>query len=162
MSRPSNTWVRRQHRYLGGDAYQRLGDPAKANGYYRKALSIQVEIESDTLGSAASFDMRLGNLQRAYDYYLQSGSSTGLALVGLRLGEQYFQQNELDSARAIVERSRNLFLKSGSREGEAKANMELAKILIAKKQLPSAGKLLKDATESQRRVINLWALLWVS
>ncbi|MFZ2905792.1 MAG: hypothetical protein WAZ98_06290, partial [Cyclobacteriaceae bacterium] len=141
-----------------GDGYQRLGDPDKANIYYRKALSIQLEIESDTLGSAASFNMRLGNLQKAYDYYLQSGSHTGVALVGLRLGEQYFQRQELDSAGAIVEQSKNIFIKTGSREGEAKSNIELAKILIRKNQRSTARQLLNEAAKLTAQADLKWQI----
>jgi len=128
-----------------GDGYQRLGDKIRANFYYRKALSVQAEMEGDSLSFTPSLNMRFGDAHKAYDYHLQSGSTTGLALVSLRLGEQYFQKNELDSSFQMYEQAKKSFTKSGSVEGIAKASLELAKVCIIKKLFAEADELLRES-----------------
>ena len=128
-----------------GDGYQRLGDQVRANFYYRKAMSVQAGMESDTLGFAPSLNLRLGDVQKAYDYYLQAGSATGLALVSLRLGEYYYQKNVLDSAASMYEQAKTSFSNTGSKEGVAKANIELAKVLIQMSEFSTAEELLNES-----------------
>lgn len=129
-----------------GDAYQQLGDQSKANDYYQKALRIQTEIQSDTVGAVMpSLNLRLGDIQKAYDHYMQSGSSVGGALVCLRLGEMQFQKKDSDSARIMFLKAKSLFEKSGSVEGINKANVELSKVYTKAKDYAQAKTLLVQA-----------------
>ena len=126
-----------------GDAYQQLGDQAKANDYYQKALHVQTEMQGDTLGAVMpSLNLRLGDIQKAYDHYMQSGSSVGGALVCLRLGEMQFQKSDFDSARTMFLRAKSLFERSGSVEGINKANVELSKVYTKSKDYAVAKTLL--------------------
>jgi CHAT domain-containing protein len=130
-----------------GDAYQQLGDQVKANDYYQKALSIQAT--SDTLGARMpSLRLRLGDVQMAYDHYMQSGSTIGGALVCLRLGDLQYQKSNMDSAKAMFQMGKSLFEKSGSIEGINKANIGLSKVHVRNKDYDPAIGLLRQAEET--------------
>jgi CHAT domain-containing protein/Flp pilus assembly protein TadD len=128
-----------------GDGYQRMGDKGKANFYYRKAMTFQKEMAGDTVGFVPSLDLRVGNAKKVYDYYLTSGSTTGLASVSLRLGEQYFQKGDMDSALFMYDQAKIAFSKSGSVEGISTSSFESAKIYIAKNQFAEAEKFLHQS-----------------
>ncbi|MEX1240713.1 MAG: CHAT domain-containing protein [Cyclobacteriaceae bacterium] len=121
-----------------GDAYQKLGDPKKAEFLYQKAMSVKMDMDADTLGFIPASNMRFADAEKAYHYYTRSGAIMGTALVSLRLGELRSQEGDLDSALTMFSKAHNAFAKAGSKEGMAKANLELAKIHGRKKNYKPA------------------------
>ncbi|MEX2232125.1 MAG: CHAT domain-containing protein [Cyclobacteriaceae bacterium] len=128
-----------------GDAYQKLGDPVKAEYFYQKAISIKLNMDADTLGFIPSANMRFADAQKAYHYYSKSGATMGTALVSLRLGELRAQNTHLDSALIMFSTAYEAFKKAGSNEGMAKADLEMAKIYSRKKNYSLATKHLAKA-----------------
>jgi CHAT domain-containing protein/Tfp pilus assembly protein PilF len=133
-----------------GDAYLQLGDNEKANDYYKKAFLIKSEMQQgDTLGFAApGLDLRMGNIQKAYDHYMQSNTLIGGALVCLRIGEMQYADDNFDSAMVMYEQAKQLFAKSGSIEGVNTSMTELAKVHIRLREFNLAGSLLKAVAQS--------------
>ena len=129
-----------------GDAYQKLGDPEKAEYFYQKAITVKMDMDADTLAFIPSGSMRFAEAERAYHHYRSSGVTLGTALVGLRLGELREQNNDLDSAMIMFTSALDAFQKSGSNEGIAKANLELAELYIRKKNYENAKKHLRQAS----------------
>lgn len=128
-----------------GDAYQKLGDPAQAEYFYQKAMSLKVHMDADTLGFVPSSNMRFAEAQRAFDYYARSGATLGMALVSLRLGELRLQRNEVDSAALMFDAALEGFRKADSKEGMAKVLMELSSIALRKNEPGTALRNLEEA-----------------
>ena len=141
-----------------GDGYQRMGDQSKANFYYRKAAAIQEEQKGDTLSSSQLLNLRMGDIQKAYNYYQQSGSSIGMAAVNLRLGEQYVQKNKLDSSLYFFEQAKSSYAKTGSVEGLSKACLELGKVYITMQQFEPAKKLLNESFQQTKQPDFQWQI----
>lgn len=113
-----------------GDVYQKLGDQKKASYYYQKAL--ELEAAGDASSFAPSLKMRMGDSHGALDYYSRSGPSLGKALVSLRLGQMYLQENKADSAESFFMQSLNYFEKVENKEGLANTKFQLAKVYFLK------------------------------
>jgi CHAT domain-containing protein/Tfp pilus assembly protein PilF len=130
-----------------GDAYQKLGDPGKAEYFYQKAISVKLLMDADTLGFIPAANMRFAEAEKAYLYYTRSGATIGAALVSLRLGELRAQNDQPDSALIMFSTARQAFEKAGSKEGMAKADLEIAKIYVRKKNYALASQHLVRASE---------------
>jgi CHAT domain-containing protein/lipopolysaccharide biosynthesis regulator YciM len=145
-----------------GDAYRQLGDEKKANSYYQRAMQIQSQLEGNTAnaGITQSFILRSGDASKAYDYYMQSGSAMGAALVCLRLGTMQLQQNDIDSAGIMLIKAKSYFEEIGHREGTAKVNLELAKVLTRKQAWTDAENLLAEAKELTVQQDLLWQIFF--
>jgi CHAT domain-containing protein/Tfp pilus assembly protein PilF len=143
-----------------GDAYRQLGDEKKANDFYRRAMDIQNTLmeENATSGTAQSLNLRLGNIDQAYTYYSQSGSTIGAALVYLKIGTLQLQQHNLDSSLIMLEQAKEYFKRSNHAEGIAKTNLELARVFTGKQSFLRAESLLLEARQLTRQADMLWQI----
>lgn len=132
-----------------GDAYRQLGDEKKANSYYQRAIQLQAQLEGNPAdsGISHSLNLRSGDMRPAYNYYMQSGSAIGAALVCLRLGSLRLEQHDIDSAVTMFTQANEYFKQLGHIEGIAKSNVELASALIQQKDYAGATELLDAAFE---------------
>ena len=129
-----------------GDAYKALGDHEKANAIYRQALKEQQQQESDTTNLLPSIQVRMGDVEQARDYWALSGSTIGLGIVNLKLGEQLLEQDNVDSARHFFQSARTHFESVGNVEGTARSKIGLSHSYIGNND--------KNAIELLNQVIN--------
>jgi CHAT domain-containing protein len=103
-----------------GDAYNELGNTDKAREYYREARDLEKSIHQNS-SLTPSIQMRLGELQNAYDLFNVSGATLGAHIATLNLIEDGLSDNQTDSAIALLDQSITYFNNQGITEGEGKA-----------------------------------------
>lgn len=113
-----------------GEVYSRIGDDKKALGYYEKALSLNPGSGEMGLSDVASLTTKTGDLLQAGEIYAKTGSMTGAAMAGLRLGEMYEKDNKPELAELYFNRADSIFTKMGSSAGQANARLGLCRLLI--------------------------------
>lgn len=138
-----------------GDAYGELGDRDKANELYREALNLQLQQTSDTANVLPSIQVRMGDVEQARNYWSQTGSSVGLGIVNLKLGDQFLEEGDLDSSSFYFRAANELFIKSGNYEGMARAKIGLSQTLIEQNS-EAAINLLNEVLSSNDQPDVVW------
>jgi CHAT domain-containing protein len=153
---PQITWMN----VKVGDVYSYIGDEKKAESYYETALSFISGTKEEILAISPSLQMRLGDVQQACDFYIQSGSLMGTALASLRLGEINEKNTKLDQAEYYFNKSDSIFKIIGSNAGQAHAKLGLCRVLINKNILDRARTLLRQIIDLSKNPEIEWQLLF--
>ncbi|MFO7622434.1 MAG: CHAT domain-containing protein [Bacteroidales bacterium] len=130
-----------------GDIYSLIGDEKKAGSYYETALSQTSGKRDQIIAESPSLLMRLGDVQMASELYIKSGSLTGSALAGLRLGEMNERNNNRDKAEYYFTRSDSLFRIIGSNAGQAHAKLGLCRLYTGNDMPDEASRMLDQIGE---------------
>jgi CHAT domain-containing protein len=113
-----------------GDVYQSIGDVNQAKKYYRRARELKDSSEMEAKSLQASMDLRLGDMQKAYGYFSQSGSLVGAGLACLRLGESMIRQQLSDSALFYYAEAESNFRQASNNQGIATATLRQGQVYI--------------------------------
>lgn len=143
-----------------GDVYTYIGDDKKAESYYETALrylSTSGELE---VYPQASLQMRLGDVQGAWQIFLSSGSKTGAALASMRLGEMKEKELQLVQAADYFKKADSLFSLTGSKSGQAYAKLALCRVLTDENKAEDAIKLLKKIIKPSKDLEFEWQWLF--
>src|ERR1035437_4667152 len=153
---PQITWMN----VKVGDAYSYIGDDKKAESYYETALLYTSGTKEEILALSPSLQMRLGDVQLAYDFYVKSGSLMGTALASLRLGEINEKNIKLDQAEYYFNKSDSIFKIEGSNAGQAHSKLGLCRVFINKDILGRASSLIRQIINLSKNPEIEWQLLF--
>lgn len=131
-----------------GDVYRQLGDPDRAERYYREASEIKESTVADARSLTASLDMRLGDLTGASEYFNEEGSVTGSAISSLRISELLLEEGKPDSALYFLDQAGTLFKRSGNLQGSANVHLLKGKVMVDRDDHESAMQLLDSARQA--------------
>lgn len=143
-----------------GDAYYQIGDLAKANDYFSKSAQVTEEEKIQAKALGASLDMRLGDVQRAQQYFAGADALVAAGLASLRLGESRFRMGEIDSSLASYRQAKDYFIRTENREGTAKAHLRIGHIQLEENNLTEARKNLSLATNLTEQDETKWQILY--
>lgn len=141
-----------------GDVFSSFQDNANAEIYYRKAMAIQSEMD-DGRSFNPSLQMRLGDVQGAFDQYSESGSETGLAMATLRLAEIQLQSGKSDSALFYYRNAETYLQKIDHKHGLVKVKLEMARIETEQKKYKDAKAHLLQCSKLPIQPDQQWQLL---
>jgi len=153
---PQITWMN----VKVGDVYSYIGDDKKAVSYYETALLNIPGNKEEILPVSPSLQMRLGDVQQAYDFYIKSGSLMGTALASLRLGEINEKNNKPDQAEYYFKKSDSTFKNIGSNAGQAYAKLGLCRVFINKDMLCASSSLIEQIINLTENPEIEWQLLF--
>jgi CHAT domain-containing protein/Tfp pilus assembly protein PilF len=102
-----------------GDLYNDLGDPKRAERYYKAAKQVKDSLSDQSSGLQASLDMRMGEILNARDYFSSQGSITGEAISLIRIADLMINKSSPDSALKMLGQSQSLFKSSQNHMGVA-------------------------------------------
>ncbi len=139
-----------------GDTYELIGNEQEAMDYYRKANELRNRLAEDTSAYNPSLELRLGDVQRAYERYLAGDSRLGLGLAGLKLAGIYLSQGKLVEAHALANRSVVLFEEMGSAEGQANGFLLLGRIFQRMNRHDSSAYYISRAEQKTSRPETRW------
>ena len=141
-----------------GDLFHNFQDRANAEIYYRKAMAIESTMD-DGATVNPSLQMRLGDVQGAYDQYAHAGSEVGLAMVNLKLAEIHTRAGRTDSALHYYRKAETFLQKINHKNALAKVRIEIGRLEVEQGNLEIAGKYFGDCARMPLTADLQWQLL---
>jgi CHAT domain-containing protein len=139
-----------------GDIYRELGDPVRAERYYKQAREAKDTTSMNAGSLEASLDLRLGDVISANDYFIAEGSVAGAAISSLRLSEMLISNGKQDSAVLLLGQSGRMFRNAGNMQGISSVQLLSGRIYVDRGDYVSAKRLLDSAAQVSEFPETVW------
>jgi len=143
-----------------GDMYKKIGDLKNANEYYEKARKIKVTSNVQDIGMINPTNKGFDKLSGTSDFF-SSGSNYNTAIVLMRLGEIYLNQNFTDSASVFLSKSNEIFTTSSSNEGMVNTGLMLCRISLIQNDLVKANSHLNSISKLKLTLDSKWQMSYM-